>query len=259
MKQEKLQELEFLKKCNHNDLKLLADCIIYGVGNSIKKPRLAQRLTETKAYNDHQRDSLPNAVEAIVDEFLRCGGSTIANTFRKEGVSYSEIIKDICDRLYIYCDENMPITMVERNLITYLMERCLVSNFNLVDKLYSEWCEKQPIYRTNSGNMEYKMNCILDYCFAKTIDDDGKVISNLKTKIMPFIVDELKILVETDPKDYKGWMNDIYKQANTPSARTELGLINKLHYVNPFALQGAAYDVTFPGVIYIIYMRIKNS
>ena len=258
MKKEKLQELAFLKRCNHNDLKKVADCIIYGIGNGNKKPRLAERLTKTKAYNDNRENSLPNAVDAIIDEYLRCGGTTIANTFRQEGVSYREILTDICQRLGVYYNEKMPAAIIERNLITYLMECCLISDHSIAENLYSIWCINQPFYKSGISDIDKKINCILDYCFSYSIDDEGKVISHLKTKTMPFIVKEMDKLVNTDAKDYKGWLNDIFKQATTPSINTPLGALNPIaHSIN--YIQGAAYDVTFPATIYIIYMKIKNS
>ena len=251
MKEDKYSELAFLKKCSHNDLKWLADCLIFGVGDSTtKKPRLAEQLTKTKSYLDYKNTSLANAVDAIIDEFQRCGGSTIMNTVRKGGVSYSEILKDICDRLYIYWNPDMPVTMIERNLITYLMERCLVSDKKIADKLYSEWCEAMPIYQSANPDYEFKTDCILDYCMAK---------ANLKEKTMMFIAKELNKMTNTEEKKYDGWLKEIYKQVQKASDRTQLGLLNRIGHIKPISLQGAAYDVTFPATIYIIYMRIKNS
>jgi uncharacterized protein YaaW (UPF0174 family) len=246
---EEIKELEFLKRCNNKDLKKLADCLIYGVGNVgiHRKARLAEELSKTQAYIDNdKRDSLQNAVDVIIDEFQRCGGATIKNKLRDGGVPYSEILRDICDRLYIYQHESMPIAMLEKNLITYLMERCLISNHEIVDELYSKWCKDLPI----DVSLETKMDCIMDFCLAK---------SNLIIT-MGFITSELDKMVNTKAKDYTGWLKEIYKQVNSPSARTPLGVANKaLHYMNPMSIQGAAYDVTFPATIYIIYMRIKNS
>lgn len=266
MKQEKLQELEFLKKCNHNDLEKMANCIIYGIGDSEsrnKKPRIAEQLSRAKVYEENKEKSLPNAWKAIVDEYLRCGGSTIGNAIRKEGVSYREILTDICDRLGIYYNEKMPVSIIERNLVTYLMERCLVSDDNIVKKLYNDWCANQPLYQSGSDDLEKKISNILDYCFAKSVTEkdkkgEEKNIYPLKDKIMPFVVKELDKLVNTDAKEYKGWLNDIFKQVNTPSMNNPLGAFNlAAHSFN--YIQGAAYDVTFPCTIYIIYMKIKNN
>ena len=223
--EEEIKEFAFLKKSSHKDLKKLTDCLIFGVGNTgiHKKARWADELSKTQAYKDHKEDSLQNAVDVIIDEFLRCGGSTIMNKKRDGGVPYIEILRDICDRLYIYWHDDMPVTMIEKNLIIYVIERCLISNPQIVNELYSKWCEKLIIYQSNELS---KMDCIMDFCLAK---------SNL-IKTMAFI------------------------QVNSPSARTPLGVANKaLHYFNPIALQGAAYDVTFPATLYIIYMRIKEQ
>lgn len=249
--EEQIKEFAFLKKSSHKDLKKLADCLIFGVGNTgiHKKARLADELSKTQAYKEHQKDSLQNAVDVIIDEFLRCGGSTIMNKKRDGGVPYIEILRDICDRLYIYWHDDMPVTMIEKNLIIYVMERCLISNPQIVNDLYSKWCEELIIYQSNELSQEFKMDCIMDFSLAK---------SNL-IKTMAFIINELDKMVNTKAKDYNGWLKEIYKQVNSPSARTPLGVANKaLHYFNPIALQGAAYDVTFPATLYIIYMRNKK-
>ena len=247
--EEEIKEFAFLKTSSHKDLKKLTDCLIFGVGNTgiHKKARWADELSKTQAYKDHKEDSLQNAVDVIIDEFLRCGGSTIMNKKRDGGVPYIEILRDICDRLYIYWHDDMPVTMIEKNLIIYVIERCLISNPQIVNELYSKWCEKLIIYQSNELS---KMDCIMDFCLAK---------SNL-IKTMAFIINELDKMVNTKAKDYNGWLKEIYKQVNSPSARTPLGVANKaLHYFNPIALQGAAYDVTFPATLYIIYMRIKEQ
>ncbi len=168
---EQIKELDFLKKCSHKDLKKLTDCLIYGVGDH-KHRRWAQELSENQAYIDNKETkSLQNAVDKIIDEFLRCGSSTINNKIRDGGVPYSEILRDICNRLYIYHYKGMPVTMIEKYLITYLMECCLISNPEIVNDLYSKWCDNEEltIYQSNDPSQEFKMDCIMDFCLAKSL------------------------------------------------------------------------------------------
>jgi hypothetical protein len=245
------ESLDFLKKCKQPDLKMFADCLRYG---NDKKDRPTQELTKNKTYNDN-KERLVNAVDVLIDEFEKYGGSTVVNTIRRHGVSYKTILTDICKRLYVFYSEKMPIMMIERNLIMFIMEKYLTElQEEEINNLFEKWCgnsnETFPEYYSYGNcTIEEKLDCLIDYAMSR---------QNLRLKTMPLIMKEVEAL--TTSKDYKGWLLDIFNQSKSASSRNFLGFFNKVIHGIAYpvvGLQGPAYRVTFPCTLMIIYMRIK--
>lgn len=245
------ESLDFLKKCKQPDLKMFADCLRYG---NDKKDRPTQELTKNKTYNDN-KDRLVNAVDVLIDEFEKYGGSTVVNTIRRHGVSYKTILTDICERLYVFYSEKMPIMMIERNLIMFIMEKYLTElQEEEITNLFEKWCgnsdeTSSEYYSYGNCTIEEKLDCLIDYAMSR---------QNLRLKTMPLIMKEVEAL--TTSKDYKGWLLDIFNQSKSASSHNSLGILNKVIHGITYpvvGLQGPAYRVTFPCTLMIIYMRIK--
>lgn len=245
------ESLDFLKKCKQPDLKMFADCLRYG---NDKKDRPTQELTKNKTYNDN-KDRLVNAVDVLIDEFEKYGGSTVVNTIRRHGVSYKTILTDICERLYVFYSEKMPIMMIERNLIMFIIEKYLTGlQEEEVNNLFEKWCvnsneTSSVCYSYGNCTVEEKLDCLLDYAMSR---------QNLKKNTMPLIIKEVEAL--TTNKDYKGWLLDIFNKSKSASTHNVFGFFNKLIHGITYpvvGLQGPAYRVTFPCTLMIIYMRIK--
>lgn len=246
------ESLDFLKKCTQSDLKMLADCLRYG---NDKKDRPTQELTKNKIYNDN-KERLVNAVDVLVEEYKKYGGSTLANTIRRHGVSYKTILTDICERLYIYYTESMPIMMIERNLVMYIFERYLTQlSDSDINDLFKKWCKEtsdssSQLYSYGCNTTEEKLDCLIDFAMSR---------KNIKSKTMPLIIKEVESL--TTDKDYNGWLLAIFNQSKSASSHNSLGVLNKVIHGIAYpvvGLQGPAYRVTFPCTLMIIYMRIKN-
>lgn len=257
------ESLDFLKKCEQTDLKMFADCLRYG---NDKKDRPTQELTKNKTYNDNEK-RLVNAVDVLIDEFEKYGGSTFVNTIRRHGVSYKTILTDICERLYVFYSEKMPIMMIERNLIMFIIEKYLTElQEEEINSLFEKWCvnsdenssEKETsseekassnYYSYGNRTIEEKLDCLIDYAMSR---------QNLKKYTMPLIIKEVEAL--TTNKDYKGWLLDIFNKSKSASTHNPFGYLNKVIHGITYpvvGLQGPAYRVTFPCTLMIIYMRIK--
>lgn len=240
-------DLIFLRECGNSDLKDLADCIIHEKGEE-REERINQRLSKKKKFKDSVAAGLlPDAVELIVDEYLRYGGSTFTNIFRGHGVSYREILKDICSNLGVYSPKGLPVITIERNLILRLMEfRLSKMDEKEVKELYDQWCKDSVLYSASSPD-DYK-DCIIGYAMS---------YQNFSKDTMRYIINELRKYLESDSKD--NWILSCLKEIQRPHINKET-LINAPKNIASMGLahvDGPAFRVTFPCTLYIIYMRQK--
>ena len=93
------RDLQFLAYCNSNDLKTLVDLMTYDKNGDI---RLTEQLTNTDAYLRYYPDQLNCMWQEIANELQRFGGNTLANLWRRGGVCYREILKDVCRKMEVY-------------------------------------------------------------------------------------------------------------------------------------------------------------
>ena len=94
------KDLEFLKDCANEDLKALADLLVFDKDG---KKRWNEKLSGKKSYMENYPNTLKNAVDDIILELQCYGADTIAAAVRElfgkhPGVPYREILKDVCDK-----------------------------------------------------------------------------------------------------------------------------------------------------------------
>lgn len=89
------KDLEFLEECSNEDLKVLADLLVYDKDNN---PRYSETLSRTRLYKESYPNQLQKAWAEIAHEFQLYGGDSFANFFRGYGVPYREILMDVCDK-----------------------------------------------------------------------------------------------------------------------------------------------------------------
>lgn len=87
-------DLSFLTDCSNEQLRLLADVLVFDPKDH--KKRYTERLSARASYAVYYPHDMKKLLPEIVDEYQRFGGNTIANIIRGHGVPYREILKDVC-------------------------------------------------------------------------------------------------------------------------------------------------------------------
>jgi UPF0174 protein HP_1588 len=108
------EDLEFLAKCSNEDLEPLVEILIKDKDG---KTRYTEELTQSKKYMyyspDHQK-----YWEDIAAEIQTFGANTIATIFRfGKGVTYKEILCDVCQDLKVNFNEKSSTSAIEKNLL----------------------------------------------------------------------------------------------------------------------------------------------
>ncbi|WP_114892523.1 DUF3944 domain-containing protein [Haemophilus haemolyticus] len=108
------EDLEFLAKCSNEDLEPLVEILIKDKDG---KTRYTEELTKSKKYMryspDHQK-----YWDDIAAEIQTFGANTIATIFRfGKGVTYKEILCDVCQDLKVNFNEKSSTSAIEKNLL----------------------------------------------------------------------------------------------------------------------------------------------
>ena len=116
------EDLVFLQDCDDEDLKTLADILVF---DKPSKKRFTQSLAEDRDFN------LCNGFyykvwNLIAGELQLYGGDSIANLMRRGyGVSYREILVDVCKKMRVNFNKKSTIEKIEMNLIMKVVEDAL--------------------------------------------------------------------------------------------------------------------------------------
>ena len=110
--------LEFLAKASHEDLKLLADILMKDPNDGETRWTQELSLTFQKC-----TDYTPYWNE-IAGELQCFGANTIATLFRGgKGVCYREILMDVCDNIKVNYNKNSDIQTIERHFLARILEK----------------------------------------------------------------------------------------------------------------------------------------
>jgi len=112
-------DLAFLQQASHEDLEALARCLTHDEKN---EKRWAQELLDDPAYRDNQKD-LRKAWQSIAAELQSFGGDSFVNLVRRTGVTYREIVTDVCKRLDVVVTAEGGIADLETQLMDELLKR----------------------------------------------------------------------------------------------------------------------------------------
>lgn len=112
------KDLEFLNECTNEQLKNLADMLVY---NEKGQKRTGEKLSTRKEYVDSYPDAMNKLVPDIVDELQRCGGNKVLNTLRGHGSNYRAIVEDICDQYKVKYNDFNTIEEIEGYLLRKLL------------------------------------------------------------------------------------------------------------------------------------------
>ena len=94
------KDLVFLKDCSNEELKALADLLVF---DNDGKKRWNEKLSAKRVYMENYPNTLKNAVDDIILELQCYGADTIASAVRElfgkhPGVPYKEILMDVCHK-----------------------------------------------------------------------------------------------------------------------------------------------------------------
>jgi uncharacterized protein YaaW (UPF0174 family) len=109
--------LEFLEDCSHEDLALLVNVLTKSEGTK----RWSEYLTNDERFKQHT-EKLPKAWQLIAAELQRCGADSIMSVFRGgQGVTYREILLDICSKLGVRSAPRLKLTILEARLLSKVL------------------------------------------------------------------------------------------------------------------------------------------
>ena len=220
------KDLEFLEECSNEDLKVLADLLVYDKDNN---PRYSETLSRTRLYKESYPSQLQKAWTEIAHEFQLYGGDSFANFFRGYGVPYREILMDVCDKKKVNYNKNSSTERIEMYLIQKLM-----------DDVLEEMDDEQLQELVKDLQLDAMKNAVLMACMSPAFV--SQILTLLTSVLVPRVALDIAV---------------------------GLGLVSRIGGILVPAiniimgawllkdLTGAAYRVTIPGVVLIIYMRRK--
>ena len=111
-------ELDFLHQCTKEELAPLVG-IVLGTdkdGNIDLNGRISSALESTLAFRKHYPDHT-KYVDEIIEEVQKYGGNAIVAIFRKTGVTYHELLCDVCDKCKVNYNKVQRTEVIEEGLL----------------------------------------------------------------------------------------------------------------------------------------------
>ncbi|MBQ8192146.1 MAG: DUF3944 domain-containing protein [Bacteroidaceae bacterium] len=233
------EDLEFLKFCKNDDLKILTDYLVFDENG---KKRISEQLTSKKVFHENYPHNIPVLWEEIANELQLYGGNTLLNVIRKQGVTYREILCDVCDRMKVNYNKDASIELIETCFLQKVMldslEQMSVEDMQEVIQqmeIKTQTFTKQGLTAAlqiairTGGFAPYKMAVIVANAVAKALLGRGLslALNASLTKTVSIFAGPI------------GW------------AVTVLWTL--------VDIAGPAYRVTIPAVAQIIYMRHRSQ
>ncbi len=245
------KDLEFLKNCPNEDLKALADLLVFDKDG---KKRWNEKLTRKKVYLENYPNNLRNAVNDIVLELQCYGADTIASAVREifgkqPGVPYREILMDVCDKKNVSYNKSSSTERIEYHLIQSIIEETLQK---ASDEDLLAIADELGIRLTGEENRDQITDNILQKSTSPTLY--SKMTEIVYSAVVPGAI--------------AGVAGAAAAQVALVAARVGLPRLVGLAIpaINAFMwgwlikdLSGPAYRITVPAVIMIINFRQKRS
>ena len=245
------KDLEFLKNCPNEDLKALADLLVFDKDG---KKRWNEKLTRKKVYLENYPNNLRNAVNDIVLELQCYGADTIASAVREifgkqPGVPYREILMDVCDKKNVSYNKASSTERIEYHLIQSIIEETLQK---ASDEDLLAIADELGIRLTGEENRDQITDNILQKSTSPTLY--SKMTEIVYSAVVPGAI--------------AGVAGAAAAQVALVAARVGLPRLVGLAIpaINAFMwgwlikdLSGPAYRITVPAVIMIINFRQKRS
>jgi len=233
------KDLEFLNKCDDKDLETLVHILVYDKDG---KKRKSECLSTSESY----KQSFPKHgryCDEIISEIQCYGGNTIANTFRGgKGVTYREILEDVCAKYKVKYESTLSTIAVEDLLLMSIFESSLdnmgdkerkelLENFNkkTTDLSTSAIMSILQVSIRSSGFASYRLSAVVVNAVLKTLTGKG----------LSFVANQTVMRGISIMSGPIGW--------SITAGWTAI------------ELAGPAYRVTVPAVMEIIYLRRKSN
>jgi uncharacterized protein YaaW (UPF0174 family) len=233
------EDLNFLKDCSNEELDIIFSILIKGEDGN---PRVTEEITTNDRYKANQPDH-SRYWDLIAAELQCFGGNSFATMLRGgKGVTYRELLLDVCDKMKVNYNKKASIDVIELNLLMKILTdsiadmspeqvRELVSELDINTTDFS----KQAVIASLqmgarlSGFMVYKMAVIVANAVARAILGRGLTFAAGATLTK-------SVSIITGPI---GW------------AVTAAWTL--------FDIAGPAYRVTIPCVVQIACLRAKRK
>lgn len=230
------KSLIFLDQCTDSELEDLVNLI-----KEQSTEYLTPRAVYKKYYPQHSK-----YVEAIKEEIQWFGGNTIANAWRGHGVLYSEIVRDVADKLDVdYCSFDTDESIEARILLHFLQkaydrmspeqqEQCGIDSFQI--RLTQQRLSLIP-YANMAAMTIFQLGGFQSYQLSVIVANT--VWKFLFNKGLSFAANS------TLTKALSLWAGPIGWAITLAWATIDIA--------------GPAYRVTIPAVIYIAMLRRKQA
>ncbi|SDO92617.1 DUF3944 domain-containing protein [Selenomonas ruminantium] len=233
------EDLEILSIAENDDLQVLVDYLTRDEDGDL---RLTEELTSTSGYKNNRNN--PNAYWQDIAAELQCfGGNTFVNFLRGgEGVTYREVLCDVCDYLNVNYNSDASISVIEMNLLCKILIKAL-------DEMDDDQM-KELI-----DNLDIKVNH-----FTKQAVIAALQMMILKTGFSPYKISV--IVANAVARTLLGRGISVAGNAALTKAISvfagPVGIaLNALWLAIDIA--GPAYRVTVPAVIQVAYIRAKYN
>ena len=246
------KDLEFLKNCPNDDLKALADLLVFDKDG---KKRWNEKLSGKKSYLEGYPNNLRNTVNDIILELQCYGADTIASAVREifgkhPGVPYREILIDVCDKKNVSYNKTSSTERIEYHLIQSIIEETLQK---ASDEDILAIAGELGISLTGEENRDQVIDAILQKSTSPTLY--SKMTEIVYSAVVPGVVAGIA------GAGVAGVAAQVAARVGLPRL---VGLA--IPAINAFMwgwlikdLSGPAYRITVPAVIMIINFRQKRS
>ena len=232
-------DLEFLSSLSSEELH---DLVYLLTHDKDGERRLTELLTQEDNYKKHYPDHKQYWKE-IAAEIQCFGGNTFVNMFRGGGVSYKEVLCDVCDKMKVNYNKDSSTKKIEQNLLMKILEDAL-------EKMSPEEIEKlgKELGLENTAKLTSQS---LTAIFLAVFRAGGFKSYQLTLIIVNAIV---KVLIG----------RGLTLGGNVLVTRTAAILTGPIGWVitglwTAVDIAGPAYRVTIPAVIQIAYLRTLSE
>ena len=240
IKYKKDPDLEFLKLCDNDDLKILCDFMLRDADGD---KRWTESLSSEERFKKCEGNYI-NVWDLIAGELQLFGGDTIANIPRRHGVLHRELLTDVCDVLKVNYDAKSEIDRIEMNLLLKVCEEALEKMTEQEKRAFAEEMNLDP---------ERLAVSTMILSLRKVIVKGGLSAYKLAMIIADVVVKHL-----LNRGLMMGAGSSLARSMAIIAGPFSAGPIGILLTLSSFPLiTGPAYRVTVPCAIQVAYMRQK--
>jgi len=237
--------LEFLRFCSQEDLKDFSDILMFDKGEL----RYAEQLSGDSRFTDSRHD-LAKAWKIIAAELQRFGADTVAAFFRGgEGVLYKEILEDVCGYLKVDFREAEDLSDVEDRVLISVLKSSLEK---MTEKERAEFAKSAgPVFGDGKFDTAGATPAAILAALQAAIAMGGfaafQVAAIAANAVAKFVLGRgLTLAANAGLMRFLGVIGG------------PIGVAISAILTVPM-ITGTAFRVTVPGVIFVAYLRHKQS